>query len=860
MSRNNYLVSVVTPFHNTNLTYFSKCFESMVKQTIGFEHVEWVITLHNCEPEYVEAVRSMAAPWPNIRLFELYNDNRTASSPRNECLKHVTAKYVCFIDADDFYFPDCLEVAVRTMEEYDGDIGNFRTEVRFSSGLAFQFADMTMEVDQTQPVIVYKKGDRRIGRLFTPMNGAVWNKIYRRQLLDDHAITFQEDIRLGEDVCFNMVCLKYAKTYLVMPQHIGNVYFRNAGSLAENASGAASVEDAVQYMEDILNWIRYGLDTGYDMSNLLWLPLAGAAKRLATPGIPPQTLGRLMTEFAKVVPDIPPIRLTGKRQAFTQEQMDGMMQMIRSAFLRSDPAAANKSINILWDILARNKDTELGVKYNFETIKNYSAFSNQVPLSDYHFYAPLVELTTRLAENNIFCNEPLAGYAFTSGTDGSAKRIPYTPRHLGAYVSFLKYTLAGNDTFLLMGSIPRELEYKDGAYLDSISGAALRELKDEIWGASFARRHKDNTVTSPAPLLFPEEAIDPRYARLLFALLDPDITQIIAPFTWGVLDTLQYLEKNYESLVEDIEKGQLSSGPDLPAALKETLEGLLKPDPGRAAELREIFAQGFEGILSRLWPKCRQIVAGGSGAFSIYTRKLRCYCGDVKLNNGIYAASEALIGQSLGNGSEEYRLLTDSAFFEFLEPGAEAPVQAEDTQAGRIYEVIVTNCAGLYRYRTGDIIRVIRFDNGAPVFTFEYRSEDCLRIFDLCLCENELESVIFQLEEATGADIRDFCVSASKEEGLTLYLESGPQDREEKPSILSADLIDKTLQKVSTGYAKARSAGDIPAPKLRILQPQTHLLYRDKTMFRDNIAPDQIKPVRVLRTEEQMKFFTALSD
>jgi hypothetical protein len=665
-----------------------------------------------------------------------------------------------------------------------------------------------------------------------------------------------------------MVCLKYVQTYVVMPQHIGNVYFRNAGSLAESAS-TSDPQDAVQYLNDILNWIRYGLDTGYDVSNLLWLPLAGAAKRLAIPGIPPEVLGKLMMEYAKVVPDIPPIRMSGKRQAFTQEQIDGMMQMVKAAFMRSDPAAASRNIDVLWDILARNKDTELGQKYNFETIKTYTAFSNQVPLSDYSFYAPLVELTTRLAENNIFCNEPLAGYALSSGTEGLAKRVPYTPRHLAAYVSFLKYTLAGNDTFLLMGSIPREIEYKDGAYLDSISGASLRELKDTIQGASFARRHKDNTVTSPAELLFPEEAIDPRYVRLLFALLDPDVTQIIAPFTWVVLDTIQYLERNYESLVNDIENGQISSGSDLPPHLKQTLEDMLSPNPDRAAALREIFAQGFEGILSRLWPKCKKVVAAGSGAFAIYTRKLRYYCGDVSLNNGIYAASEAVIAQSVSSDSDEYRLITDSAFFEFLEEDTnylvqaedtDCPVQAEDTIPGKRYQVIVTNYAGLYRYCLGDVVQVLRHDKGAPVISFQYRLEDCCQIGGINIYEDELESAIVQLEEETGADIRDFCVSACEEDSLMLFIEPAPgEENTEKLNSLSIHSMDKILQESMYDYAGGRAAGKLSTPQLRILQPETHLLYRDRRMFRDNTAPDQIKPVRVLKTEEQKKFFMALS-
>jgi len=34
------------------------------------------------------------------------------------------------------------------------------------------------------------------------------------------------------------------------------------------------------------------------------------------------------------------------------------------------------------------------------------------------------------------------------------------------------------------------------------------------------------------------------------------------------------------------------------------------------------------------------------------------------------------------------------------------------------------------------------------------------------------------------------------------------------------------------------------------------LLYRDRVMFFERVAPDQMKPVRVLDTDEKRKFFT----
>ena len=67
--------------------------------------------------------------------------------------------------------------------------------------------------------------------------------------------------------------------------------------------------------------------------------------------------------------------------------------------------------------------------------------------------------------------------------------------------------------------------------------------------------------------------------------------------------------------------------------------------------------KGFENIISRIWPNCGRIVAAGTGAFSIYTRKLRFYSGAIPMNNGFYAASEAVIGRSLVIGRPVAMLL-----------------------------------------------------------------------------------------------------------------------------------------------------------------------------------------------------------
>jgi hypothetical protein len=45
-------------------------------------------------------------------------------------------------------------------------------------------------------------------------------------------------------------------------------------------------------------------------------------------------------------------------------------------------------------------------------------------------------------------------------------------------------------------------------------------------------------------------------------------------------------------------------------------------------------------------------------------------------------------------------------------------------EAGQMYEVVITNVSGLYRYRMGDVIKVCGFHFECPIVEFMYRYND----------------------------------------------------------------------------------------------------------------------------------------
>ena len=43
-------------------------------------------------------------------------------------------------------------------------------------------------------------------------------------------------------------------------------------------------------------------------------------------------------------------------------------------------------------------------------------------------------------------------------------------------------------------------------------------------------------------------------------------------------------------------------------------------------------------------------------------------------------------------------------------------------QLEEMYEMVYTSQTGLYRYRTGDIIKIVEFFHQSPVYEFQFRS------------------------------------------------------------------------------------------------------------------------------------------
>jgi len=238
----------------------------MKAQTIGFENIEWIVVIHNSSEEYEKSIYSLLGGYSNVKLHTLHDNYYSPSSPRNLGLDLVSTDFIGFLDADDKYTPQCLEVALSNIIETDSDICVFRREVELETKSDLILNEIVLW-DQTQERIVVNKDNWDSEKLFTNIWGMITSKIYRKTLFDKYNLRFNHEISIGEDFALNAYAYSYARNICLLPQLIGYVYFVNKASLAQNMN--ISKERLIKYAKGFKTIFDIGLSNGLNLNDTM---------------------------------------------------------------------------------------------------------------------------------------------------------------------------------------------------------------------------------------------------------------------------------------------------------------------------------------------------------------------------------------------------------------------------------------------------------------------------------------------------------------------------------------------------------------------------------------------------------------
>lgn len=861
----NYSVTVITVYRNDDLDLFAKCLDPMTRQTADFEKIEWIIVLHNTDKAHSDGVKKLVREYANIKLLVLNDYTVTSAAARNLGIESATAPYIMFLDISDSLYPQCAQTVLSHIKGTLSQLAWFRKEFVTEDAGSVPAAEIVLWNQTYDEIVVGKDDIRDSEMLFSGECGSVTGRIFDREFLNDNNIRFDTDIAHGEELMFILECCGKADRICCLPQLIGyrsrglrRQYKNDAPSLISAANGYKKIFDAGQsyglYMNDIISCRCFELAQRITTSSRLSTKDRQKIKDILgayVENMVPRKVSKLcsaktakeMYEFARAV-ILNPESYTGDYERYTLIPTD-----------TGDENGFSEYQRLLRDILDLNGNTDFGERYGFNEINTLTEYQTNVPVSGYDMYAPLLALQTNIGESGILTSDRVRSYVLDLGSMDNPRLIPCTDRQLASLKELLKNAVTGEKTFLLLESYPRAYKYSDNAVVNTVYGALLSDVFADESVSVYAKRAM---FTAPAELLFPETVADMTYLRLLFALSERFVKQIIAPNTWELWETFRFLEKNWRDLCADIEAGSPDHFTEVISdEYREIIKSSLIPDPGRAQELAEIFGEGFDTpVMPRIWRKLSKIYAFVDGTYGIYSAGLERYIGEMKLSNGFFASSAALIGTETDIPGY-YRLEASNTFTEFVPTDGADDVSAFDVVPGRDYYLQITTYSGLYRYRLGDVVRIERLEGDVPVFSYRYSGNDTVKLGECSVTDELVGNAVFELRQS-GAPVTDYAYLLNDAgDGITVLLEIWDDDISGLSKNGLSEQLEKLLEEQDSSYRSAAAAEKIKPVNIGFIEQETQLLYRDILMNRLDRPSDLIKPVRYINSPIKENFFVS---
>jgi glycosyltransferase involved in cell wall biosynthesis len=234
-------ITVVIPVYNAE-QYLTECVQSLIKQT-----------LQECEFIFVDdgsrdGSRTILERYrrEDGRIRVIYQENRGVSAARNVGISVAKGEYIGFVDADDWVKPEMFEVMFEAAVSSRSDIVviDYESQIGERKGCSRHEFPADRRLDRTY----IKKEVMPLFMMGWSMN-TVWNKLFRKQLIYRHDISFRKGMTLGEDKVFAMELFAVADSMIYL-NYVGYHYREVYGSATRNLAKMDYFAHAIEVYEE----------------------------------------------------------------------------------------------------------------------------------------------------------------------------------------------------------------------------------------------------------------------------------------------------------------------------------------------------------------------------------------------------------------------------------------------------------------------------------------------------------------------------------------------------------------------------------------------------------------------------------
>lgn len=214
------LVSIIVPFFNAENT-IERCVNSILGQTYkDFE----LLLLDDGSTDHSGQICDRYAE-KDARVHVLHKENSGVSDTRNQGIAMAAGEYLQFLDSDDWIAPEATAAFVHSAMEYQCDmvIADFYRVI----------GERVSQKGDIEKAGLIDRAGYAASMLQKPADfyyGVLWNKFYKRSIIEKYQIKMDTSLNWCEDFLFNMEYIRHIHAIYVLKIPV-YYYVKTKGSL-----------------------------------------------------------------------------------------------------------------------------------------------------------------------------------------------------------------------------------------------------------------------------------------------------------------------------------------------------------------------------------------------------------------------------------------------------------------------------------------------------------------------------------------------------------------------------------------------------------------------------------------------------
>ncbi len=231
-------VSIIVPVYNVEL-YIENCLNSLLNQT--YSNYEIILINDGSTDSSIEICNK----YNDKKIKKINQINKGVSIARNVGISCATGQYIMFVDADDIVSKNYIENLVTSIEKSSTDM---------------VICKYTKEKDELMNSESSKNTEGKIINANTILErmiennlqeGYLWNKIFKKSIIDENFLKFKEGVTVWEDLYFVMEYLSKADKVYTINEKL--YYYRTReGSAVNRKETTTELASKIKIMELIM--------------------------------------------------------------------------------------------------------------------------------------------------------------------------------------------------------------------------------------------------------------------------------------------------------------------------------------------------------------------------------------------------------------------------------------------------------------------------------------------------------------------------------------------------------------------------------------------------------------------------------